>query len=170
MSAIDCGREQELLDALSSSRWPTRCDPELRAHVEACAVCADTLAVALLLLTEGHVAYASARVPSSGTVWWRAQMRARQEAARAASRPITIVQTIAFTCGAALITVAAFWARPSLPSSWEWLQHLAGSVRSGAAWLASVESLSPPSLLPWIVLAMWLVLAPVAIYLAVDDD
>ena len=167
---IDCPREQELLDALTSSRWPERCEPELRAHVGSCPVCADTLAVALPLLTEGEIAYASAHVPSSGIVWWRAQMRARHEAARAASRPITVVQAIACACALTLVAAAAFWARPGL-SGWEdWFRQLGGWVGSGAAELTHVGSLSPGGLLPWIVLAVWLVLAPVAIYLAVNDD
>lgn len=170
MSVIDCVREQELLDALASSRWPERCEPGLRAHVGSCPVCRDTLTVALPLLAEGDAAYTAAEVPSSGMVWWRAQMRARQEAERAASRPITIVQAIAFACGAALVAAAAFWARPAFPNLREWLGHLAASVGTGAAGLTSAEASSPWGLLPWVVLGVWLVLAPVAIYLAVTDD
>ena len=33
---------------------------------------------------------AEIQIPSSAVMWWRAQMRARQEAAREASRPITL--------------------------------------------------------------------------------
>ena len=167
---IECPREQELLDALASSRWPARCDPELRAHVAACSVCADTLAVALPLLMEGDVAYAEAQVPSSGMVWWRAQMRARREAERAASRPIAIVQAVAFACGAVLVTIAALWARPALPNMREWLIDLRGSIVADATSLTSAVAVSPWGLLPWIALAMLVLLAPVAIYLAVNDD
>lgn len=167
MTNIDCPREQDLLDALASSRWPERADQDLRAHVAQCDVCRDTLVVALPLLTEGEVAYASARVPSSGAMWWRAQMRARKEAARTASRPITIVQAIAFTCGAVLVAAAAYWASPSLQNWPDWFGHLAGSFAPGAVeW----TSLSAASLLPWMILAVWLILVPVAIYFAVADE
>ena len=167
---IECPREQELLDALTSSRWPERCEPALRAHVGSCAVCADTLAVALPLLMEGDAAYAEAQVPSSGMVWWRAQLRARREAERAASRPIAIVQAVAFACGAVLVTIAALWARPALPNMREWLINLRGSVVADATSLTSAVAVSPWGLLPWIALAMLVLLAPVAIYLAVSDE
>lgn len=41
--------------------------------------------------------------PSSAIVWWRAQMRARQEATRAVERPLTIVHAIAIACGLGLL-------------------------------------------------------------------
>jgi hypothetical protein len=167
---IDCPREQDLLDALASSRWPARCEPELRAHVESCHVCADTLAVALPLLTEAEIAYASAHVPSSGIVWWRAQLRARQEAERAASRPIAIVQAVACACALALVAAAALWVRPALPNMRDWVHDLGGSVMADATSLTNAVIVSPWGVLPWIALAMFVLLAPVAIYLAVSDE
>lgn len=170
MTRTDCSREQDLLDALASSRWPDKCDPDMRAHVEACAVCRDTLAVALPLLMEGEAAFAEAQVPSSGIVWWRAQMCARREAERVASRPITIVQAIAFACGALLVGTGVMWAAPSLPPWRGLLQRLTGSVETGALSLASVSTWSPWGLLPWIALAVLLVIAPLAVYFAVTDE
>jgi hypothetical protein len=53
--------------------------------------------------------------PSSAIVWWRAQMRARQEAARAAERPLAIVHALSIACVAGLLLglfgLAARWAR-----------------------------------------------------------
>jgi hypothetical protein len=170
VKAIECGREQELIDALTSARWPERCGADLRTHVASCGACADTLAVALPLLTDGEAAYGSARVPSSGIVWWRAQMRARQEAARAASRPITVVQAVAFACGAALVVTATSWALPLAQGWGNWARALAGAAAADAPALSSLQSLAPSGLLPWIVLGVWIALAPIAIYLAVADD
>ena len=167
MKALECVREQELLDALASSRWPGKCEPGLRAHVEGCELCRDTLAVALPLLADGEAAYASAHVPSSGIVWWRAQMRARREAERVASRPITIVQAIALVCGAVLIAAISYWASPTFPNWRETLPRFAHSLTST---FTSVATVSPWSLLPWLIFGVWLVLVPLAIYLAIADD
>lgn len=167
---IECPREQDLLDALASSRWPERCEPGLRAHVDDCAICRDTIAVALPLLLEGDIAYAAAQVPSSGVVWWRAQVRARREAERAANRPIAIVQAFAFACGAALAGSMAYWFNPALPHWRDWLRHLTGAVSGAATSITTAPTLSPSSLLPWLMLAVCVVLVPIAIYLAVADD
>ena len=51
--------------------------------------------VAEAIAAEAAQARREAAPPSSAIVWWRAQMRARQEAAQAAGRPITIVASIA---------------------------------------------------------------------------
>jgi hypothetical protein len=167
MSAIDCVREQELLDALASSRWPGRCDTGLRDHVAECAVCRDTLAVALPLLHDGEAAFAGAQVPSSGVVWWRAQLRARREAERAASRPITIVQAIAFCCGAVSMAALALWASPALPNWRDWLRGLGHAAGAAAVELGHAAAWG---VLPWLILGMWIVLIPLAIYLAVADE
>ncbi len=171
MTALECAREQDLLDALVSGRWPARCEPALRAHVDGCAICRDTLAVALPLLIDGEAAYAAAQVPSSGVVWWRAQMRARREAERIASRPITIVQAIALACGTAL-TIALVWlTRSALPNWPDWLRRLDGSVAGAAASLtSSVTTVSPWGFLPWAILGISLLLLPLAIYLALAND
>ncbi len=170
MNAIECAREQDLLDALTSGRWPARCEPDLRAHVETCAVCRDTLAVALPLLLDGDAAYAAAQVPSSGIVWWRAQMRARREAERLANRPITIVQTIACMCGVALIAALTWWTGPELPSWREWLRSITGAAGSVVTSLTNATAISPWGFLPWLILGVSLVLVPLAIYLAVAGD
>jgi len=170
MRTLECAREQDLLDALASARWPARCEPGLRAHVDGCAICRDTLAVALPLLMDGEAAYAAAQVPSSGVVWWRAQMRARREAERVASRPITIVQAIAFACGTALVIALVWLTGPALPSWLDWLRRLGDIVSSAATSLTNATAVSPRGLLPWVILGVWLVLLPLAIYLAVADD
>ncbi len=170
MTALECTREQDLLDALASGRWPARCEPELRAHVDGCALCRDTLAVALPLLIDGEAAYAAAQVPSSGVVWWRAQMRARREAERVASRPITIVQAIAFACGTALVVALLWLTSPALPNWLDWLRRFGDSVTSAATSLTEATAISPWRFLPWVILGVWLVLLPLVIYLAVADD
>jgi hypothetical protein len=115
---VDCPREQDLIDALTTGQWPDRCDDELKSHVAACQGCQDLVTIVAPLGDAWAVSRADAQVRASGTVWWRAQMRARQEAARAAERPITIVQTIAALTAATIIGLALFAVAPWLASSY----------------------------------------------------
>ena len=103
MKPMDCELESEVLAAVLQNRWPERSDASLRAHVAACAVCADVLAIAGAIDNAREEMRARAVVPDSGRVWWLAQMRARREASQAAGRPITAVQVIAFACAMGLL-------------------------------------------------------------------
>jgi hypothetical protein len=95
MSRIECNREQEVLDAIASARWPDRLGEELGAHVSSCAVCSDLGLIAKAFEEDQRTALGEVRIPSAGLVWWRAELRARQEAVRVASRPITFAQVVA---------------------------------------------------------------------------
>ena len=95
MKTLTAVAKQDVLDALTSGRWPDRVDDELRGHVATCAICADVVDVASAVLEDRHDEPGEMRIPSSAVMWWRAQMRARQEAAREAARPITVAQVVA---------------------------------------------------------------------------
>jgi hypothetical protein len=101
MTAFECPHEQDLLDAIQAARWPDRAGAALRAHVAECAVCRDVATVAPVVLsaTEGP---AGIHVPDAGAVWLRAQWRARAEAERMATHPITAAQAAAVGCVAAV--------------------------------------------------------------------
>ena len=59
--------------------------------------------VAEAIAAEASTARREAAPPSSAIVWWRAQMRARQEAAKAVERPLTIVHGLATRRGLGLL-------------------------------------------------------------------
>ena len=171
MKIVDCCREDDVLDALSSGRWPDRTDDGLRAHVAGCAVCTDVVAVASAVLEVRDTEPTDIQIPSSAVMWWRAQMRARQEAARDAARPINVAQVVGLTSVVALGIVALVALSP-------WLGGVLGS------WMHDVLGAAPRpttaeggfSLAGWMVpvvilgLGVWLVLAPLAIYFAVSED
>lgn len=147
--AIECPREADVLDALASARWPERIDRELTDHVAACGVCRDVIAVATAIHADHDAAWREADVPSSGQMWWRAEMRARQEAIRDASRPVTVAQGVAALL-ALVVVVAAGW------FAWPTLQGLFATP--------------PPFLLPLAIgLLAVLVVTPVALYFVLSD-
>ena len=164
----ECVREQDVLDAIATYRWPDHADEDLRQHVAGCAICADLVEVVRPLVDEAEVASVAVRVPPAQVVWWRAQIRAREEAARAVARPLTIAHGAAVTAVVAVAVglVMAGWAR--LEGWTQWLRSFAGYVQSiempvpgflvqHAVWLALVA-------------ATCLIVAPLVVYFAVSDE
>jgi hypothetical protein len=99
----DCEFEADALAAALQSRWPDQVDAQLRAHVAECPICSDVVAIASAIDDARTEVRAHAVIPDSGAVWWRAQLRARREAAEAAGRPITAAQLIAFASAVGLL-------------------------------------------------------------------
>ena len=154
MKPTECMRELEVMEMVACGRWADRCPEELRAHVAACEICSDVLEVALAF-HEDREARSEVQVPSAGLVWWRAELRARQEAMRKVSRPMTVVQ--AFGAAAGVGAAAAL-----LSLAWPWLRALV------------MVDLSTLSFAQWgivIVIAFAvIVIAPVAMYFVLSDD
>lgn len=164
-----CEFEQDLLDAVASRRWPARADARLRTHVEGCAICADVAEVALAFFEDREAARADDGVPHASAVWWRAQIRAREEAARVAARPIAVVQAVSTACVAVAAAAAA-------PAASTWIRELIAALgaaawsslpgEGGFAWILGAAAYTT---LPLLAAAVGAVLAPVLVYFALDE-
>jgi hypothetical protein len=164
---MTCDREQDVLDAVAAGRWPARCDDDLRIHVNSCAVCADLAEVAAAIVDDREAAWSDARVPSAGAVWWRAQLRARADAAREAGRPVAFIQGVAASVAVWLIVSLVRALPAGYLAGWRtWVSSFLPTFTM--ADVARVTAAVP--LIVFIVVAVWLVLAPVAIYFAVTDE
>lgn len=131
-----CDQETALLEAIKAGRWPEGCDGELRAHVNECAICADTALVALTLERENRCARAEVAVPAAGLVWWKAQMKARREAVKRASEPIALVESAAGIFGVASLVALVIWRWDWVRNWFAWLTGLphADAFRPGGLW------------------------------------
>jgi len=107
------------------------------------AIIADAIAA------EASTARREAQPPSSAIVWWRAQMRARQEATRAVERPLTVVHALAIACGLGLLFSLVGTALVGVKGSIAWLTSLYGSLTAPST--AAVAT--PWAVLPVVVLA-----------------
>ena len=168
MTAVECPREQDVLDALTSRRWPARCGDELRAHVGACPVCADLVEVAAALLEARDVADERPDVPPASLVWWRAQLRAREDAARLARRPLRLARVAAVACVSLLAIIAL---QAIVPVLWGWIPGALSwrpTIDPGAATTAIAAALANRGV--QLAGVAWLVLGPVAVYLAFARD
>ena len=155
----ECLREAETIDAVTSGSWPTACSAELTAHVAACAVCREAAEVAAAIRDESHAAHADVRLPTAGLVWWRAQLRARQEVAETAGRPITYAQGVAAAVAAALLFVLGGLLWPWLRASFVWVDRVSQAVDMGAFWLPLALTLGAS-----------LVLAPLVLLFVLSDE
>ena len=108
-------------------------------------------------------------LPESGLVWWRAQLRARQDAARVAVRPITVAQAVAFAAAVgvlgALFGATASWFQRGL----QWLGGVAGSMFPAEAPDVRTWALTQLMDHTWLLSAGLLVfvVCPLAVYLIV---
>lgn len=102
MKPVECRFEDDVLMYVATERWPDRVPVELKEHAATCPVCGDLAVVARAMDAERGEEVPSARVPSAGTVWWHAQLRARQEAVKTVGRPITVAHAVLLAvCGGA---------------------------------------------------------------------
>jgi hypothetical protein len=145
MNATQCHRENELLDALGNGLVGA----ELAMHVAECISCSELHLVAGALLHDRVEAVAEAPVPSAGTMWWRMQLRRRQEAQAATRRSLVVGQ--AMTLSVAIALVVSFFG-----------MDLASGVRET---FVSMHFTTPPLLL-LVALGSWLLIAPIAGWVA----
>ena len=146
-----CRYEADVLAAVTAGSWE-RASDELKAHVTTCRTCADLALVSQLLKTDHAAVVAEANVPSAGQVWWRAQMRARAEAAQAAARPLFVAQAVA--CAAVLGALVAL-------VTWLW---------PTGGWHFTATAPSELSVTALVAIGAWVLLAPVALYLVFARD
>ena len=168
MPALECRCEQDVIDAIASGRWPDRADAELLEHVAACAICADVAEVVAALNNGQDESWTEAAVlPPAEIVWYRAQMRARADATRLVGRPIAIVLALGIACALGVIAGVGGTVLPWLQSSVAWFAALAPHLTPAPGGL-DVFGLALRGVV--LAVAIWLVLAPVAVYLAAADE
>jgi hypothetical protein len=170
MNNVECEREDDVLAAVGTGRWPDRVDAELRAHVDHCAVCHDVLIVAAAFNEDAEVPSAHP-LPDSQVMWLRAQIRARAEATRLAERPITVAQALAFAAIigvlGALLGASSSWLQGGLHAIGQMASHLDPRGFELPAGLATVlaEHVGIAA-----TVAVGLMVMPVAVYWAIREN
>jgi hypothetical protein len=146
MSAERCAHEDELLDALSRGYVAA----DLEEHAATCAPCAELRLVAGALLDDRAQSMVEAPIPSAGSMWWRLRVRHRHEAEAAARRSLLIGQAV--TLAIALVVVISLFG---------------GSIAAEVRNLIATIHFSAPILVG---LAMWILAAPIAGWLALRRE
>jgi len=165
----ECVRAADLLAAMTAGPEPELSNDELRRHADACESCREMVTVVSALRGERERVRRTTTVPSAGLVWWRAQLRQRQQAALRATAPVTAVHAAAVVAAVVLAVVLATSVAPfvGMPSLSNW-------VPAVPSWVASPGTLATdfPLLRYGLMLGAtaWLILGPVALYFALRRD
>ena len=138
-----CFREDELLDALQRGFI----GQELEQHVRTCTACSELHTVAGALLDDKSTAVAAATLPAAGTMWWRMRVRHRHDAETTARRSLLIGQALTLTVSLTLVVL--FFG-----------VDIAAAVRQ----VIDSVRVSTPVL---VAIAMWLLAAPIAGWVAI---
>jgi hypothetical protein len=160
-----CPREAEVLDLVWTNQWPARAERSLVDHVTTCEVCRDLATVASAIGDLNDATVAELKVPDASVVWYRAEVRARQELTRRATRPVAAAQAAAAVVGIGGVLTA--W-RLGGASFVEWWQGVsAPQLPQLGVWSALATVTSAP-VWPWILAAAaaWALMVPAALYIA----
>lgn len=150
----ECRHEPDAVAAVRAGRLT---DAELTRHVAACAVCREVVEVAEAMASIERETLGEVRLPSAGSIWWRAQVRARQDAARAASRPVVVAQAVGAAAVLGLLAALLSWQWPALSAA-------------AGTWVGVGFTAPDLGLAAWALVAAAAVLGPVAVYVAVARE
>jgi len=107
-----CSRENEVATALKNGSWPQGCDPELRAHVDSCNTCSDTVMIKAAFRGALATSRSEAHLDTPGIIWWRAQLRRRHAALERVGKPVTVAHLFALViCIVAAVSFAGIQVR-----------------------------------------------------------
>ena len=170
MSAYDCPREQDVVNAVLGGRWPDRCDESLVEHAAQCVTCREVAQVSVLLQEDVDHARIDVIVPAAGQVWWRAAVRARLESTHAAARPMTWMHAItgAIVAGVFLAALTAVW--PMVPGVLSMIRAVSPDVLPSPEITSALAGGLAMSAGIAIVAAAILVITPLALYFVFSDD
>jgi hypothetical protein len=106
MTQTKCEREPLIVAAARSGNWPA----DLKNHVAACAICAETKQVALLFQQHAATTSAQSHPPAANIVWHKIRARRQHVALQRATRSIALLRILA----ALYAIVLAAWYLPQL--------------------------------------------------------
>jgi hypothetical protein len=165
MNLQHCEKETLVIEAVRCCCW----EDELRAHAAECGVCADAALAAQFLREMQDADLAEVKVPSSGWMWWRAQLMAKRAAAERATEPIMLVEQIAGACSLLSAIGILIWQWHAIRA---WIAALGGTWQSGtyAAYTVVASRVQESSLLVMVSAGAFLVVLGFAAYLIWVDE
>ena len=126
--------------------------------------------IAGAIAAEASAARLEAQPPSSAIVWWRAQMRARQEAARAVERPLTIVHALAIACCAGLLVSVVGTAVAGAKGTLDFIASVYTALTTSGIALSSIDFTGRWIMVPMTAMLISLVVASIAALVIFTDE
>jgi hypothetical protein len=126
--------------------------------------------VAEAIAAEAAMASSEAQPPSSAIVWWRAQMRARQEARQRAEQPITVVHALSIAAGIGLFLSVVGYVVTAVKGSAGWLSNVTQSISAAAGSLPAIDLTSPWTAVTLTAALVSVIAASVAAFVIYADE
>jgi hypothetical protein len=175
MTFRSCPYEPEIKTLLERGHWPNASTPELRAHAASCRGCSDLVLVTQAFRGARAASVNVANLNAPGVLWWRAQLRRRNEAIARMSKPILGAQVFALSI--TLLTAVGLVISQA-KQGLHWLSWFGDAQQPGGFHLDSLwSSAGLTSILPnWNLgllipaLAMLALLGGVVLYLASEKQ
>jgi hypothetical protein len=140
MTFVSCPCEKEIRELVELGQWPLAAPPELHDHANACRTCADLVLVAGAFQRARATTIAAAKPATPGAIWWRAQLRSRQQAFERIQRPLIGAQVFALVAILLpIIGFVAFEARNLLA----WMNSLGKLSQSASLHAGDLSSSTP---------------------------
>jgi len=169
--AEGCPREVEVVAMLLDRRSMRIDDEALAAHVDVCESCREVAELTRVMSADHERARREIRVPAAGQVWWRSAVRARLEAVHAAARPLTWSHGVAGACAIGLVIALIGLVWPAVQEATGWIGARALEVAPlGRAAATLMTTTLHGSVALMLVGAVFVLFAPVALYLALADE
>ena len=174
MRLTPCPREKEVKELVERGQWPVAAAtaPELHAHVAGCRSCSEFALVTTAFKRARVEASNDAKFGSPRVLWWRAQLRRRNEAVERMGRPILGAQIFALAVNLVLAVGFVAWQARHGFAWLAWLQQLpeTATTQLDTLW-SSAQSVSGWSLMLVIPAAATLaLLGGVVVYLASEKQ
>ena len=168
MSPFTCAREREVTELLHRGYWPEACPDELRAHVEACRhVLRPCGCQRRRFKLRGRQTMPLPNLESPGAIWWRAQLRRRNEAIERVGRPILGAQIFALAISVVVGVAVLAWQGNALKA---WFADLPRALHLDALVPAAMSQSGGLASILLPVLATVALLSGVVVYLATEKQ
>lgn len=166
MSPFSCNREREVADLLRRGHWPQACPADLRTHVDSCRSCSDLVVVTRTLQTARTNAADVPHLHSAGALWWRAQLRRRNQAIERINKPILGAQIFAFAMVFVIAAGFLLWEARRGFQFFAWIEDLPQALHLDALLPASFPHLNGATWLLLPIVASLALVSGVVAYIA----
>ena len=103
MSLLPCRRESEIRNLLHLGHWPSATPNDILAHARECRSCRDLVLIHNAFHSSRKAAAGVANLNSPGLLWWRAQLRRRNDAVERIGKPLMGAQIFALCLNLAIV-------------------------------------------------------------------
>lgn len=114
-----CPMEKEVAAAVRSGQFPTACDPALREHLRGCKSCSQAASLGMAFAEMRTEASKKALPGAPGLLFWKAQLRRRDQALEQITRPILAAEIVGFAAAVGVLALVA-WKWFTAPNS-DWV-------------------------------------------------